>query len=92
MKKIYTKPMLAVERYELTQTVATCTGMKIGFFDSQCVKNDPDAPDLMKDLAYSGFFASSTVSAKRGCDMVGTGMEEYDGICYHTSVNAAFTS
>lgn len=86
MKKIYTKPMLAVERYELTQTVATCNTYKIGLNSNTCVLNDPDSPDPMKNLAYIGFFLEGH------CDIFSKNMSENDGICYHTSVNAAFNS
>lgn len=91
MKKTYTKPLLAVEHYELTQTIASCA-TKIGFLNSECVMKDPDAPDQMKDLANVGFFMQSTASSKPGCSTYGTGMDGYDGVCYHTSANTAFNS
>lgn len=90
MKKTYTKPLLAVEHYELTQTIASCA-TKIGFLDSQCVKNDIHATNHMKDLAWSGFFAQGS-DAHKGCDMFSDGTDPYDGICYHTNINAAFNS
>lgn len=87
MKKTYTKPLLAVEHYELTQTIANCA-TKIGFLgSSDCVKNDPDATDQMKDLAWSGFFMD-----KNGCREYPEGMDAFDSICYHTNANAAFNS
>lgn len=84
MKKTYEKPMLAVEYYQLTQTIASCA-TKIGMLDSNCVKKDPDATPQMKDLAYSGFFIEK-------CDLSASGMDGLDGICYHTNANAAFSS
>ena len=86
MKKQYVKPMIAVEYYELTQAIASCA-TKIGFLSSDCVKNDPDATNQMKDLAWSGFFVDSN-----NCDSYPEGMDAYDSICYHTSANAAFNS
>lgn len=82
---------MAIERYELTQAIASCA-LKIGFNDSTCVLKDADAQGLygMLNLAASGFF---TANAK-GCDNCpsdSTGEDE-DGICYHTLANAAFTS
>ena len=84
MKKTYTVPMIAVEHYELTQAIAACA-VKIGATNSQCVIKDDDPDGYMKSLAGAGWFKSCT--------------EEYlidgeyeDGICYHTSANAAFAS
>ena len=86
MKKTYIKPLLAVEHYELTQTVASCTGMKIGFSSSECVLKDPDSTNQMKDFAKIGFFLGGS------CTIFANGMSEKDGICYHTNTNAAFNS
>lgn len=77
--------MLAVEYYRLTQAIASCV-TKIGFMDSECVREDPDATWQMKDLAWSGFFNSGY------CDIAAEGMDGYDGICYHTNANSAFNS
>lgn len=84
MRMPYEKPMMAIERYELTQTIASCA-TKIGFLNSACVLKDPDAPPEMKDLADIGFFND-------GCDMMPEGMDGQDGLCYHTSANTAFNS
>ena len=86
MKKQYEKPMIAVEQYVLSQTIASCA-TKIGFLSSDCVKKDPDATDQMRDLAYSGFFTDSI-----NCEDYPVGMDEFDSICYHTNTNAAFNS
>lgn len=85
MKIPYEKPMMAIERYELTQTIASCA-TKIGFLDSDCVKNDPDATNQMKDLAWSGFFTDGN------CDAFAQDMDGFDSICYHTNASAAFSS
>lgn len=84
MKKQYEKPTLAVEYYQLTQAIAACV-TKIGFLDSACVKQDPDATNQMKNLAWEGYFMT-------GCDQSATGMDQNDSICYHTNASAAFTS
>ena len=84
MKKQYEKPTLAVEYYQLTQAIAACV-TKIGFLDSDCVKNDTDATNQMKNLAWEGYFMT-------GCDQVPTDMDQDDSICYHTNANAAFNS
>ena len=86
MKKQYVKPMLVAEHFTLTQSIASCA-TKIGLSGSQCVINDPDATNQMKDLAYSGFFTGANV-----CDIYGVNMDGYDSICYHTNINATFTS
>ena len=85
MKKKYIAPVIAVEHYELTQTIASCV-TKIGLLDSECVIKDPDATDDMKDLAYENWFTSGV------CLEAAVGMDEYDKICYHTNANAAFNS
>lgn len=84
MKMPYEKPMMAIERYELTQSIATCS-LKIGFLNSECVINDSDAPPSMKDLAWDEYFVQDA------CGNVPT-TDGDDGICYHTSVTMAFNS
>ena len=59
MKKVYEKPMLAVEYYQLTQTIAACE-TKISMLNSECVINDSDSTDIMKDLAWGGWFADAS--------------------------------
>lgn len=85
MKKTYEKPMLAVEYYQLTQTIASCA-TKIGLLSDQCVLKDPDATPQMKNLASVGWFVEGN------CSSFGTEMDQFDGICYHTNANAAFSS
>ena len=85
MKKTYQKPEMAVEYFELTQSIATCS-TKINFTDSECVKRDPDSTNQMKDLAWEGFFNEGS------CVDYPIGMDEFDSICYHTNANAAFSS
>ena len=87
MKKTYTKPLLAVEHYELTQTIATCT-TKIGLLSNTCVANDPDSTPQMKNFAKIGWFTDST-NCPNGYP---EGMDGADKICYHTNINAAFNS
>ena len=50
MKKVYESPEIAVEYFELTQAIATCT-LKIGLYDKACIVNDSDATNEMKNLA-----------------------------------------
>lgn len=85
MKKPYQKPMLAVEHYSLTQSISSCVGIKINAINADCVRNDPDSTNMMKNWAFRGGFLSGA------CQLDMTGYQE-DGICYHTSINAAFTS
>lgn len=76
--------MIAVEYYSLTQAVAACPGMKINFSDSGCVLNDPASTNMMKNWAMRNGFLNP-------CDIKLMGFQN-DTVCYHTSVNAAFTS
>jgi len=86
VRRKYDKPVFAVEEYALTQNIASCV-TKIGLANSECVINDPDSTDHMRDLAYSGFFAGDMV-----CVLYAEGMDSKDSICYHTNANAAFNS
>ena len=87
MKMPYEKPMMAIERYELTQSIATCE-TKIGFNSAACVKKDPDATPQMKDFAWSdGWFNSDCADG-----YVVTPGDGEDFLCYHTNANAAFSS
>lgn len=85
MKKQYEKPTLAVEYYQLTQAIAACV-TKIGFLDSACVTQDPDATNQMKNMAWEGYFVQGH------CSEYATGMDQNDSICYHTNASAAFNS
>ena len=85
MKKQYEKPMIAVEQYVLSQTIANCS-IPIGSMDSLCVIKDTDSTHQMKDLAMKGYFSSGE------CAISANGMNESDGICYHTNANTAFNS
>lgn len=83
MKKVYESPEIAVEFFELTQAIATCT-LKIGLYDKDCIINDSDATSEMKSLALAGCWGS--------CEYPPEGMESNDGVCYHTNVNIAWNS
>lgn len=80
----YEKPLMRIDRYELTQSIAAC-GIKIGYSDSQCVINDPDSPEEQIYMAYDNWFST-------GCTFKPTAGEENDGVCYHTNANAMFNS
>ena len=84
MKRNYVTPAIAVEYYNLTQSIAVCD-RKIGLTDSQCVINDHDATDDMREWAYAEWFLG-------GCIEIAEEMGANDGMCYHTNANAAFAS
>ena len=84
MKMKYEKPQVAVEYYELSQSIAACI-TKIGLLNSECVLRDPDAPRRMKEMALNYWFTAA-------CDLYATGTDQADGVCFHTSANAAFSS
>lgn len=85
MKMKYEKPLVAVEHYELTQTIAACAA-KVGFLNSACVLDDPTATNEMKGLAQIGWFVEGY------CDLFTVGGSTEDGLCYHTNANTAFNS
>lgn len=86
MKMKYEKPAVAVERYDLTQTIAAC-GIKIGLQTSTCVKNDFDANNALREYAAGGGFVSFP-----GCIVFASSGDTFDGICYHTSAGYTSTS
>ena len=85
MKKHYQRPMLMVEFFAVAQRLSNCS-LSIGYNDAGCVLNDDDSTLMMKDLAMQGFFSGEN------CMMHPIGTETEDGICYHVSVNLAFSS
>ena len=85
MKIAYQKPMVEIERYELSQAITACDN-KIGFTNSACVLKDPDATAKAKDLAAIGWFMEDF------CVLWSVGEDGNDGICYHSNANAMFSS
>ena len=81
VKKIYEKPMIAVEHYALTQTIASCES-KVNATGVACL------PDEWKNLGSVGYFYNGYES----CKQYPEGMDKYDKICYHTSSSTAFAS
>ncbi len=86
MKMKYEKPMAAVEFYSLSQSIAACT-IKISYLDNNCVVKDPDTPPHTRSIAYVEKKYFTAV-----CLQDATVMQGNDSICYHTQVNAMFTS
>ena len=85
MKKHYERPVLMVERFELTQRLSNCAVM-IGLNDRACVMQDEDSNIIMKNLAAMGYFAGEF------CISSPEGMDFDDGMCYHISINTVFSS
>ena len=78
--------MLLMESFGITQMLTSCT-LKIGFANQQCVLDDENATFDMWDLAMNGYFSPL------GCEGWYPDNVDFDeGVCYHTSVNLAFTS
>lgn len=82
----YEKPMAAVEHYALSQSIAACT-IRISYLSSTCVIQDPDTPTETRSFAYiyRNYFSID-------CTTNATIMQGNDSLCYHTQVNAMFTS
>jgi hypothetical protein len=89
MKKEYSKPILAVEYYSLTQAVASCS-IKIfndpSKTEQERVWLDPDSTREMKNMARRGGFIQTCLF------FVTLDTETSDGSCYHTNSNGAFSS
>lgn len=84
MKKPYVKPMMAIERYELTQSIANCHVI-IGLKSSDCVLADDDASPKMKE-------AADLFAFMEGHCLAPVTEGNYDTVCYNTSVTEAFSS
>lgn len=84
MKKIYRKPQILVERFELTQNLANCA-ISINAQDIGCVLNSSQATPEMKDLAIQGYFAA-------GCIRQPVAGAPYITFCYLTADGLAFGS
>lgn len=85
MKKKYVAPTISFEYYELTQSIAACE-TNVGFKNSECVASNTSLPDQWRDFASIGWFISGH------CDDYEQGMDENDGICYHTNLAMVFSS
>ncbi len=87
MKLKYEKPMAIVEDYKLSQSIAACS-IQIQSTNSWCFLNDPDTPAEVRAFASENWFIDEA-----NCpDNYPKGMDEYDGLCYHTSMAYMFTS
>lgn len=86
MKMEYQKPMVAVEHYKLSQSIAACA-IQINSLSNACVVKDKDSPPEMRSIAYlySEYFSSD-------CQTNAATIQGNDSICYHTQVSACFTS
>ncbi len=89
-RRAYTKPILLVERFNLTQCLSNCSVL-IGFKDQMCILMDTDSTDKMKNYAANGLFSPDPVI---GCGEGSyiTDKDHEEGVCYHTSVNLIFSS
>ena len=85
MKMKYEKPMVAVDLYQLTQSIAGCS-ISVGFINSGCFLESPKVPPQMKAFAANGWFVDGS------CDVHTVAGTTYDGMCFHTQANGALTS
>ena len=92
MKMKYQKPMIAVEQYELSQSIVACS-IKISMASNSCVRRDSDTPDEMRSIAfnYPMYFAQQCDGSGELDVVNGSGIPK-DALCYHTQTNATFTS
>ncbi len=86
MKMEYKKPMVAVEHYKLSQSIAACV-IQINSLVNACVVRDEDTPPEMRSIAYvfPEYFSVD-------CAINAAHIQDNDKICVHTQVSAAFTS
>ena len=56
--------MVAVELYQLTQSIAGCT-ITVGFTNSGCFLESPNVPPEMKAFAANGWFVEVSQFAKK---------------------------
>lgn len=88
MKLKYEKPLIAVEKYALSQAIASCP-TQVGYNNHECIAADEDVPPAMRDFASMGVFGEGRCIP--GMEAFG-GDDIYDGVCYHTNTNALFNS
>ncbi len=86
MKMKYQKPLVAVEHYKLSQSIAACA-IQINSLDNVCVRNDDDTPQQVRDSAFVFPELFSTP-----CEENAAHIQDNDSICYHTAISACFTS
>lgn len=93
MRMKYEKPLVAVDRYELSQAIAGCS-VKVGLADRGCFLRDADVPAQMKSYAYYGWFVDTTGTNPCNTKIAAgqTYNDDADGFCYHTNANGALTS
>ena len=87
MKRNYVTPVIAVEHYELTQSIAACV-KRFNLLEAACIVDDEHATEHMKDLAWDGWFISGNCTNNE----IPINMGAEDGFCYHTNASAAFVS
>ena len=87
MKMKYEKPAVAVDRYELSQAIAGCSGIKVNLESSLCFLMSNEVPGNIKAYAANGWFTAAGECAIQVISGV-----TYDGVCYHTQVNGVLTS
>lgn len=87
MKLKYEKPLIAVEQYALSQAIAACP-TQVGYNDNNCIAKDEDVPPLMQELAAAGVFGEGRCVP----GMESMGMDDFDGVCYHTNTSLLFCS
>lgn len=94
MKLSYQKPMVAVEHFSLSQSIAGCT-IKIGFGSNACVQGDSDTPPEMMSIAVRNplYFAEGCTEGGQ-LDVINNDIPGVPKtkLCYHTQTNATFTS
>ncbi len=80
--KTYTKPIVLVERFSLSETLASCNTYRVNFKTAQCIL-DSDCPDKWKELAMISYFMEGYCEGPQ---------PDEGAVCYITSANMAFTS
>lgn len=80
--KTYTKPIVLVERFSLSETLASCNTYRVNFKSAQCIL-DSDCPKEWKELAWNTYFMDGYCEGPQ---------PDEGAVCYFTSTNMAFTS
>lgn len=80
--KTYTKPAVLVERFSLSETLASCNTYRVNYKSDDCILRS-NCPDEWKVLAMNGYFMDGYCKG---------GQPDEGAVCYITSANMAFTS
>lgn len=84
MKKSYSKPVIMVENFMLSEYIASCDPK---------FSNNYDIDNLMQDLkGFTGYFNDAYGCSKKASSGQTYTLPDGTSLCYHTSASVVFSS